>query len=210
MRDRILSVIFALSLAAPALAAGQATPSTPGALKVGVINMQQAIAMTQEGKKASADLQKKYEPRQQDLQRQQQEIQSLQDQLQRQGTLLSDDEANRLSRELEDKQKIFKRAQEDAQSDFQEDNKDAIQRIGRKMEKVISAYSQENGFGLIVDAAQIPIYYVAQQYDITSAIVKLYDTAYPAAASTDSPAAAPAAKPASAKAAAKPPAKTNP
>lgn len=212
MKYRILSIMLALSaVAAPVLAWGQAAPTASAPLKVGVINMQQAIASTQEGKKAVADLQKKYDPRQKDLQRQQEEIQSLQDQLQRQSTLLSDDEANRLTRELQDKQKIFKRAQEDAQSDFQEDNKEAIQRIGRKMEQVIHDYSQQNGFGLIVDAAQVPIYFVAPQFDITAEIIKRYDAAYPVAASADSPATGPAAKSSPASASpSKPAAKTKP
>jgi Skp family chaperone for outer membrane proteins len=222
MRDRVLRTGLVLSfLALPALGWSQSAPAATGE-KIGVINIQQAIAATAEGKKAFADLQKKYQPRQQDLQRQQQEIQSLQDQIQRQQTTLSDAERVRLSRELSEKQKLFDRAREDAQSDFQQDRQDVIARIGQKMVQIINDYAKKNGYSLILDAqipvynqgqmtdAQIPIYYASSDVDISDDIIKLYDQAFPvqtaeapgstkpaagAAASAAKPAAKPADKP---------------
>lgn len=206
MRDRVLKTGLWLSfLALPALGWSQTAPATGGFGKVGVVNIQQAIAATAEGKKAFADLQKKYQPRQQDLQRQQQEIQNLQDQIQRQQTTLSDAERVRLSRELSEKQKLFDRAREDAQSDFQQDRQDVIGRIGQKMVQIIDDYAKKNGYSLILDAeipiynqgqmsnAQIPIYYASQDVDISGDIVKLYDQAFPAQAASTSGSQQPAA-----------------
>jgi outer membrane protein len=196
MRNRLacLSASFCL-LVWPSILLGQATG------KVGVINIQEAIGTTQEGKKATQEIQKKYQPRQQELQRQQQEIQAIQDQLQKQQTTLSDEEQRRLSRELEEKQKIFKRTQEDSQADFAADRDEAIRRIGQKMVRIINDYAQQNGFSLILDDAQIPVYYAARDIDITEEIVKRYDAANPAdVGTTGTPAAsgtppAPASRP---------------
>jgi outer membrane protein len=149
--------------------------------KIGVINMQGAIAGTADGKKVIADLQKKYAPRQQELQRLQQEIQAIQDQLSKQSATLSDEEQGRLNREAEDKQKLLKRSTEDAQNDFNQDRDEAINRIGKKMVQVIHDYASQNGFTLIMDGAQIPIYYAATDLDITAEIVKRYDAANPVA-----------------------------
>jgi outer membrane protein len=162
-------------LVCPGLIFGQ------GAGKIGVINIQEAIGSTQEGRKAFADIQKKYAPRQQELQRQQQEIQALQDQLQKQATTLSDEEQRRLSRDLEEKQKVFKRTSEDANADFAGDRDDTIRRIGQKMVRVINDYAQQNGYALILDDAQIPIYFAARDIDLTEEIVKRYDAANPVA-----------------------------
>lgn len=175
-----IPAVLAALLAVPLLSLGQSAPASPG--KVGVINIQEAIATTAEGKKAFADLQKKYEPRRQEIQRLQQEAQSLQDQLTKQQATLSDEEQRRLSRELEDKQKILKRATEDANADFSGDRDDAIRRIGQKMVRVITDYAEKNGYSLVVDDAQIPVYYASKQIDITQPIVKLYDTANPVVA----------------------------
>ena len=77
MKNRLTTLILFLAIMAVPLAA-----HAQG--KIGVININAAIASTAEGKKAIADLQKKYQPRQQELERLQQEIQGIQDQLSKQ------------------------------------------------------------------------------------------------------------------------------
>ncbi len=156
--------------------------------KIGVINMNLAIGSTAEGKKAIEDLKAKYAPKQQELERLQSEIQSIQDQLNK-GTL-SDDSQRTMSRELEEKQKNFKRWSDDAQSDFGADRDDAVRRLGQKMVALIADYAQKNGFSLVIDEVQVPIYFAAKQIDITADMIKLYDQANPvvAAAVTTKPA----------------------
>ena len=184
------------SLMASSGALGQNPAPTPG--KTGVINIQEAIASTQEGKKAMAGLQKKFQPKQQELQRLQQDIQAITDQLQRQSATLSDEEQRRLTRELEDKQKLLKRSTEDLNADAGADRDEAIRRIGQKMVRLIGEYAQQNGYSLVIDEAQIPVYYAATSLQLTAEMVKRYDAAYPVAdaAPAASPAAS-AAKPAS-------------
>jgi outer membrane protein len=162
--------------------------------KIGLIGINAAIGSTQEGKKAIGDLQKKYQPRQQELERLQQEIQSIQDQLGKQSATLSDDEQRRLSRDLEDKQKLLKRSTDDAQTDFAADRDEVIRRIGQKMVNVIHDYAQQNGLTLVIDGAQVPVYYAAKDVDITAEIVKRYDAANPVAdaGGTPKPSAPPA------------------
>jgi outer membrane protein len=181
MRNQIfrISTLF-FFLGVPVLGLSQ-SPAGPG--KIGVINIQGAIANTQEGKKAFSDMEKKFAPRRTSLQTEQQEIQAIQDQLQRQQTTMSEEERGRLSRELETKQTRFKRDQEDAQADFQQESQEVVQRIGQKMVKIMGEYAQQSGFVLIMDAGQqIPLYYVAPQIDLTEEMVHRYDAAYPSAA----------------------------
>jgi outer membrane protein len=159
--------------------ASVATPRSAAAQsKIGVINIQEAIGSTAEGKKAFADLSKKYQPRQQELQRLQQEIQAISDQLTKQAATLSDDEQRRLSRDLEDKQKLLKRSTEDAQTDFSTDRDEAIRPIGQNIVKLISEYARQNGYALVVDDVQVPVYYASKEIDLTEEILKRYDAGY--------------------------------
>ena len=183
---RKMALCFGL-VAWPALGWGQSpAPSLPG--KIGVINIQAAIAATGEGKKAFAELEKKYAPRRQDLQQLTQEVNGITEQLQKQSTTLSDDEQRRLNRELQEKQTRLKRAQEDAQADFQADNGEVVNRIGQKMVRLLDEYAQQNGYAVVIEGnPQVPIiYYVAPQIDLTEEIVKRYDAANPVTA--DAPA----------------------
>jgi outer membrane protein len=182
-------ILFLALLAAPLAAYAQG--------KVGIININAAMAGTAEGKKALADLQKKYQPRQQELDRLQKEITAIQDQLSKQTPALSDEDQRRLARELEDKQKLFKRSTDDLQSDATADQNEAVRRIGQKMVRIIGDYAQQNGFILVIDGAQVPIYFAAKDIVITEEIVKLYDAANPVAdAGASAKPAAPAASPA--------------
>ncbi len=189
MKPRLFTLAAALwLLAGTGPAHGQDPAASPtagtGAVgKVGLINIQEAIASTQEGKKALGDIQKKYEPKRNELQRLDQEINALNDQLQKQAATLSDEERVRLQRELDEKQRIFKRTQEDDNADFQNDSQEVVRRIGQKMVRVINDYAQKNGFAVIFDPAAVnmPVYYAANGIDITQAIVKLYDAANPVA-----------------------------
>src|SRR5271157_2885285 len=144
MKNR-LSVLTALLAVLAGAVSLHAQSATPAQSKIGVINIQAAIANTNEGKKVIADLQKKYQPRQQELQRLQQEISAIQDQLTKQATTLSEEEQGRLSRDSEEKQKLLKRSAEDAQNDFNRDRDEAINKIGQKMVKVINDYASQNG-----------------------------------------------------------------
>jgi outer membrane protein len=200
MRNRLLIwTVLASAIFAATLVAGQ-DPSTaaPTSEKIGVVSIQQAIAATGEGKQAIDQLQRKYEPKKRQLQRDEDAINTLQDQLQKQSATLSDEERARLTRELEEKQRLLKREQKDDQVDFQADQQETLNRIGQKMIRIINDYASKNGFGLVIDPIQVqmPVYYVAKGIDITDSIVKLYDQANPAPAAPTSSATKPAQKPA--------------
>ena len=184
MSNRLASIGVSLCLLmCPAIIWGQSPePPATATVKIGVINMQGAIGNTAEGKKALSDLQKKYEPRQRELQQLQSGIASKQDQLQKQGTTLSDVEQARLSREIQSDQTRMKRMQEDLQADAQADQQEVVNRIGQKMVRLMNDYAQQNGYSIIMDAGpQTGLYYVAPQIDLTEIMIKRYDSANPSA-----------------------------
>ena|ERR1035441_5843523 len=114
MKKSVTLIIFSLAIMALPLAARAQN-------KIGVINMTTAIGSTAEGKKAIAELDKKFVPRKQELEQLQKEIQDIQGQLSKQSPTLSDEEQRRLTRDLEEKQKVLKRSADDAQSDYNAD-----------------------------------------------------------------------------------------
>jgi outer membrane protein len=180
MKNRVLVLAIWFCMAFwPVLLWGQGAGPAAAPGKVGVIGMQEAILNTAQGKKGMAELQRKYQPRQQDLQRQQQEIQALTEQLQKQQATLSDEESRRLNRDLEEKQKLFKRASEDFNADAAADRDEMMRRILQKMAPLVSDYAQQNGYSLVVDGAQMPIYFAARDIDLTEEMVKRYDAANP-------------------------------
>jgi len=179
-----------LTLALVPAAFGQSAGSAPAATgRVAVINIQTAITSSAEGKQAAAELQSKYAPRQTELDNLRKQIEDLQTRLRTGATTLSDEEKNRLAQEGDRLTRAFQRKQQELQDDGNEDQREVVDRIGRKMLDVIDKYSKQNGFVVVFDisAQNTPVVYAANQIDITQDIVKLFDQAYPVKASSTAP-----------------------
>jgi len=200
MRIRLAAFALAASLAGPAVWAQSGGAAAPTLTKVGVINVQVAITSTSEGKQAAAELQSQFAPRQSDLDGLRRQIEDIQTRLRTGASTLSDDEKARLSREGDQLSRQFQRKQQDSQDDFNEAQREVVDRIGRKMIDVLDKYSKENGYGVIFDtsAQNTPVVYAANQIDVTQEIIRLYDQNYPvkAGAAKSAPPKAAAPKPA--------------
>src|SRR5277367_1671260 len=182
MRIRLAVLALAASFIVPASwAQSSGTAAAAGGLKVGVINVQIAITSTSEGKQAAAELQSQFAPRQSELDGLRRQIEDVQTRLRTGSSTLSDDEKARLSREGDQMTRTFQRKQQDSQDDFNEAQREVMDRIGRKMIDVLDKYSKENGYGVIFDtsAQNTPVVYAANQIDVTQEIIRLYDQNYP-------------------------------
>jgi outer membrane protein len=170
---------LAALLMIPAAYAQSNAPAVAG--KVAVINVQTAITSTAEGKQAAAELQSKYAPRQTELDNLRKQIEDLQNRLRTGANTLSDEERNRLAQEGDRLTRSFQRKQQELQDDGNEDQREIVDRIGRKMLDVIDKYSKESGYVVVFDISgqNTPVVYAANQIDITQEIVKLFDQAYP-------------------------------
>ncbi len=198
---KICVFVFVLTCAAYSaiFAQNQAPPPT----KVGIINIQAAIIGTQEGQKAAADLQARYEPIRKELEKKQNEIQALRDQLARGANTMSEEAKEALRREIDQKTRAWNRDTEDASADFQADQQKILQSFFERMQVVIDKYARDNGYALILDISseQSPVVYATNAIDITNDIIALYDksapqSASPAQASPAAPPAKPSAAPA--------------
>ena len=192
MKIRAAFPVLAVLWMIPA-AWSQASSTATAATKVGVINIQAAIAGTAEGKQAAAELQSQFSPRTNELQNLQKQIQDLGARVQNGQTTLSDEEKARLQRQYEQQSRLFQRKQQEFQDDSNDAQQDVVNRIGRKMIDVIDKYSKENNYSVILDESsqQTPVIYAANQIDVTQDIIRLYDQSYPVKNATASSGAAP-------------------
>ena len=200
MNKMFLSAAFAAaSLAGAATIGAQSAPAagSTATTKVGVLNVRQAIVATAEGKQASNELQGQFTARQTELENMNKQINDIRQRLQANADKLSPEEGARLQRQGETLAKQLQRKQEDYQEDVNAAQQEVIDRIGRKMMDVLDRYARENAYTAIFDSsAQGAPIYASNGVDVTADIIKLYDQAYPAKASTAAKPAATAPKPA--------------
>lgn len=176
---------FALNAAAQTPSAAPDAPGAPaaaatapvGPAKIAVIAFQVAVAQTNEGQRAFADLQKKYQPKQTQLKALSDEVDSLTKQLQTQGDKLSDAERAARAKTIDDKKKQLQRDAEDAQNDMQNDMNELYNSLAQKVYDVLNEYSKQHGYTLVLDVAQQqnPVLYATESTNITKAIIEAYN-----------------------------------
>ena len=163
----------------PVPSAPAATTGPASGTKVGAINIQEAIFGSNEGRRDLEALQKKYEPRQNELKSQNDELDALKKQMTTQEGKLSDEAAATLKKQIETKQKLFDRAVQDFQEEGGNQQQEIASRILQKMAPMIVKYSEDNGFGIIVDTSkpwpQSNVLWWGQAVDITKAVVDAYN-----------------------------------
>jgi outer membrane protein len=209
-----LAIALALTLAASGKALAQGAAAAPATgNKVGIVNIQDAIANTNEGKKELDALQQRFSPKQAELKTQNDEVEGLKKQLQTQSDKLSDDERGNRIKMLEVKQKSLQRNFEDAQNEFQQAEQEVVNRLGKKMLDVLEKYARTNGYSMVLDVSnpQTPVLYASPGANITKELVEAYNTEVPGGAPAAArPAAANPPRPGAAGSAARPPAATSP
>jgi len=143
--------------------------------KVAVINSQKALLETDEIKKAQNDLQAKYKPRQDAMEKLQKDLQDIQTQLQS-GKLNQVGEAE-LNATGQRKQRELTRLQQDLQEDVDRDRNDILQRAGTRMQDVVKKMADEKGLDIVVDTSNT-VFYKAT-LDLTTDAVAAYNKTYP-------------------------------
>lgn len=179
---RLLTVISVLAMGLTPLAQAQkpaaaaATTAAPSA-KIAVIAFQAAVAKTNEGQKSFADLEKKYQPRQQEINQLKAEVDTLTKQLQADGPKLTDAERASRAKTIDEKTKQLDRSAEDARNDFQQDISQAYGALAEKVYGVMKSYAQQQGYTLVLDYStqQSPVLFAGQSTDITDAVITAYN-----------------------------------
>jgi outer membrane protein len=204
MTGRIASIaVVAAALCLGAFAQTSPTAAAPAGAKIGILNIQAAVANSNEGMRDLQALDKKMEPKVNELRALQTEVENLNKQISTQGDKLNADARANLDKQLQAKSTQFQRGREDYQNDLQAQEQEIFQRIYPKLMQSVDGYAKANGFGLILDwgVLQNGVTWAANGIDITAAVIEAYNTASGVAAP---PTPAGAAKPAATSPAAKP------
>jgi outer membrane protein len=189
-----------------ALAAGivptlfaQSAPAPAGPLRIAVVSFQDVVTQTNEFQRNFAALQKKYDPKRQELKTLGDEIDTLTKQLDAQGASLGDAERANRAKVIDDKKKRAQRMADDAQNDFQQEMQQIFNNTAGKVGDVLIDYAQKQGYTLVLDGGEMQqgpfVLYSLPSTDISKAIVDAYNVKSGVSAPASLPA-APAPNPA--------------
>jgi outer membrane protein len=155
------------------------------------IDIQRIANESGEGKSATAKVQALNQKKVQELNEKNKQLQADQQKLQSGGTVMSDQARAELEKRIERTQVDIQRATQDAQQEVQELQRDLQAEFQRKLMPIVQQVSQEKGIHILFSAADSGIVWADTGLDITSDVIKKFDTGAPATTAPKPPAAKP-------------------
>lgn len=166
---RLIVVPSALLAAASAVSAQS---------KIAVINLQRAVLESAEIKKASTELEAKYRPRQQEMDKLQKDLQALQQNLQTNAGKLTPAAEADLTAQGQRKQRELQRLSEDLQADVDRERNDILGKSSQRMQAVVKKLAEAKGIDVVIDISNSV--YFKPDLEITTESIAAYDKEYPA------------------------------
>jgi Skp family chaperone for outer membrane proteins len=169
-----LGAVFVLALLVPQVFSQQSS-------KIGVINSQEVLEKSSEGKKVIARLQERDKKNQADLAKLDDEIRQLETRLNTQRLTLADEALMQMNSDLAKKRTDRTRLSEDAGRDIQELQFRLFNKVQSELIPIIEQLGKEKGFDMIFDLAKSGAVYFNPVVDITEEVIKKYDASKAAA-----------------------------
>ncbi len=143
--------------------------------KIAVIAMQQIVKQSKAGKKATEELQIKFESLQKSLQQKQDVIRAYKEDMDKKASLLSEEARAEKEREYKKMLREFKEQSDDAQFEMRQTEAKVMEPILKTLEQVVTKIGESGGYELILESNMPGIYYVSPTIDITDEVIKAYD-----------------------------------
>lgn len=171
MNNRCRKTVFALLIFAAVVVSGFAQQAN----KIGVLNSQEVLEKSSEGKKAIARITDQDRKNQASLTKLDDDIRQLETKLNTQRLTLSDETLIQLNLDLERKRTDRKRLSEDAVRDMQELQFRLFNRIQDELIPIIEQVGKEKGLDLIFDLAKSGAIWWNPATELTAEVIKRYD-----------------------------------
>lgn len=181
---RSLSLVCVLAMSLGMTAMAQTSHSTPKAQgtngahqKIAVIMFQAAVARTNEGQRDLQNMQKKFGPKRDQLQKEGAAINALKKQLQASGKTLSSSQRQQKLNQIKEKEKELQQQVQDARSDFQNEMGSSFNSLAQKVGAVLTAYAKQHGYTIVLDAGSqgSPVLWASPATNITKAVIAAYN-----------------------------------
>jgi len=167
--------IRSLALAALALSALAAGALAQEAGKIGMINSQEILDRSVEGKKSLAQVQATDKQYADGIARLDDQIKQLQNRLTTQRLTLTADAALAIQTDIQKKQTERQRAVEDATRSMREIQGRTLEKIQNDLIPIIEQVRKDQGLDLIFDVVKGGVVYFNPAIDVTAEVVKRYD-----------------------------------
>ena len=137
--------------------------------RIAVVDPNRVVESSPQYEAAGRALQGEVDERERDLRQQQEEITALQRQLERDGSLMSENEAQRLRNDIRSRTRKLKYAQDEFQEDFALRQNELRTKLARQVQEVVVELAKELEIDLVVSEGLV---YYSPRIDISDQVVE--------------------------------------
>ncbi len=166
MRNHLVTAVVLIMLAV--------APSAWADGKIGMVDMQKILVLSDAGKVAKEQLGTKAAKYDSDKTVKEEELKKLKAELERQNVLLSESARAAKEKDYQQRLKEYQRFLKDAQDDLQARNDELTNKIGEEIVKLVQEYGKKNGYTTIFIKHEAMIY-VDDKIDLTDELLKQFN-----------------------------------
>ena len=142
-------------------------------LKIGFVNIPAVLEKAPQAEKAKKRLEQEFSPRDKQLVAQQKEIQSIEEKMTRDASVMGEKERNNLEKDVLNKKRDAKRAQQEFSEDFNVRRNEELGKLQRRIVEAIRAIAKDQNYDLLLTDGVI---YANEQIDITKQVQEKLST----------------------------------
>lgn len=155
-------------------------PAFAAESKLGSVDMQKVLTMSDAGKGAKEELALRAAKYEAEKNVKEEELKKLKSELEKQSVLLSESARGAKEKDYQQKLKEYQRFMKDAQDDLQAKNDEFTNRIVDEIVKIVQDYGRKNGFTFIFVKNESMIF-MDDKIDLTDELLKQFNAAHKSA-----------------------------
>ena len=160
-----------ITIAIAVLVLGWGLGAEDQSVKIGIVDIDQAIGATAAGKSAREELDQKKREAELELQPMIERYQELGGEYQKKRVVLSDEKRREMELDITELQNRIELKQQEAQTRLRMDFERLITPLQQQLDQAVSQVGREGGFSLILVRGQPPILYSREALDITDLVI---------------------------------------
>lgn len=164
----MMAALVALMLLAPGAAFAQG-------LKIGYVDLQQAINKVDDGKKAKAKLKRDFKKKQDKLDKMQKDLKKMKEDFEGSATMLSDDAKRKKAGIFQKKMYELQQTYMKLQGELAKAEAKATKKIFDKMGKIIQSIAKEKGYDLVLERTESAVLYAKDSMNLTGELIKRFN-----------------------------------
>ncbi|MFP6639393.1 MAG: OmpH family outer membrane protein [Myxococcota bacterium] len=144
-------------------------------VKLGVVDLDQAIGSTAEGKAAREELERKMREAELDAQPMIERYQEIADEYQKKRVVLSPEKLREMELDITELQNQIKLKESELQNRLQLDRQRLVEPLMEKLGAIVAEMGREEGFSLILVRGAPGVMYYKEALDITDQVIKRFN-----------------------------------